>query len=342
MGESDYDGDCKEDEGNTEHGKDENTSKDEDGNDEDGDGENGNGEDGDDKDGNGEEYDNDDNGDKQDHEEYHIDQVNDDDSCKDQKAIVLSFESSLPTLCAYELLFRFLRTVISDELFLGITGDGDLQEDSTSKSWKKFRLKNDDITSLAQKIKESGLMSFEHALLYVVATLSHAEKPPDCPGVLEHLNSRAVDFKSRRQFAGAAQIYEWLVSYSKHASPRMETWACALSFVFHEQLVEIISIMQEEAPLAGDQQAAKAEIDSAKGALNRVRRALNRISYDIIQKSDPRLRNTYRRLSRGLCNIRSAKLGSAPSSRTDAGRFWLERCPLFRSQGPYQGRCPRA
>ncbi|KAF4627101.1 hypothetical protein G7Y89_g11056 [Cudoniella acicularis] len=282
----DSDRDHEEDGGNKERANNEDTSNDESGNDREGNEEDGKDElgndGGNDEGGNEEEYD--DNGDNQDHEECNNNKAEDKHNCTEENDIVLSFEASLPTLCAHQLLFRFLQTVISDNTFVKINGDGVLQHDNTSKSWRDFRFKNNHITNLAQKIKDSGLMCFEHALAYTVVALSHAKKLPDCPGILDYIRLRALDFKSRRQFSDAAGVYEWILLDNKSGSQRMITGACALSFVFREQLKEIISVMESEAPFAEGQDTAQDEIKSAEAALQQVEGALSQMPHDIIQK----------------------------------------------------------
>jgi ankyrin repeat protein len=165
---------------------------------------------------------------------------------KDSKLhIVLSFEASLPTICAHELLSWFLKTALSDGGFTRMGGDSILQEPDISESWKNFRLKNSNLTSLAQRVKESGLMNFEYALIHTVTALSHASKLPRAWRVLDYARRRALDFKSRRQFSEAAKVYKWLLLDFKGGSKQTEMRACALSIVFQKQLETIIRIMEE-------------------------------------------------------------------------------------------------
>ena len=58
-------------------------------------------------------------------------------------------------------------------------------ENPIPKLWKQFSLKNSKVTELAQKVKESGLMSFENALLCIVTVLSKTKKLPDAKRVLD-------------------------------------------------------------------------------------------------------------------------------------------------------------
>jgi hypothetical protein len=41
-----------------------------------------------------------------------------------EKDFILPFKANLPTLCTHQLVFRFLQTVISDNIFGKINGDG--------------------------------------------------------------------------------------------------------------------------------------------------------------------------------------------------------------------------
>jgi hypothetical protein len=198
--------------------------------------------------------------------------------------ILLDFEANLPTLCTHQLLFRFLKTVISDKKFKPINSRCALKLDNPAKSWRDFRLRNKDITDLAQKVKDRGLGRFEHVMVCIVAILSQANKLPECPEILEYVRSRALDFKSRGQFSEAADIYKELLSRYKGGPGRMKTGACALSFVFREQLKEIVSVMQSEATIAGDQQAAKAKIKRVQAALQLIEGALRQITDDTIHK----------------------------------------------------------
>jgi ankyrin repeat protein len=181
---------------------------------------------------------------------------------RDKNSIVLLFEASLSIYCAHQLLFRFLQTVTSDKMSTKIKDNGVLERDNISSSWKDFRLKHNQITNLAQKIKDSGLMSFEHALTYTVAALSYAKKLPDCPDVLKHVRSTALGFKSRRQFSEAADVYRWMLVDYNGGSQGMNPEACALWFVFRQQFRVFMWVMREELPLARDQKAAEDEIES--------------------------------------------------------------------------------
>jgi hypothetical protein len=119
-----------------------------------------------------------------------------------KRYIMVSFDESLPTICAHELVFRFLKTALSDKSFKTMKDDTILETNQTPESWDQVRLKNSKVSDLARKVNESGLISFEHALLYVVAVLSHTKtkKLPDAQSVLDFTKARALNFKSRGQW----------------------------------------------------------------------------------------------------------------------------------------------
>jgi hypothetical protein len=196
--------------------------------------------------------------------------------------ILLDFEANPPTLCTHQLLFRFIKTVISDKNFEPKDWTCSLKPGNAAKPWRDFRLQNERITNIAQTVKDRGLGRFEHVIVCIVAILSQENKLPECLDILEHVRLRAHDFQSRGQFSEAADIYKELLWRYKGGPGRMKKGACALSFVFREKLKEIVSVMQSEATTAGDQEAAEADIKRVHAALQLIEKALSQITEDTI------------------------------------------------------------
>jgi ankyrin repeat protein len=156
--------------------------------------------------------------------------------------IVACFDAELPKLCAHEMLRRFLRIALSDGSFKGMDGGAHRTELS------KTSFKHSKVTDLAGKMKESGLMSFEHALLYTVAFLRNVRKLPGAQAVLEVVRMEVSDFKSG-DLTKASETFEWLVPVCKRWPDHERRKACALAIAFRERLDRTIKIMKEEAAL---------------------------------------------------------------------------------------------